>query len=108
MALDRAAVDVERDDRAGVEIVARALIAEPRRGIAGTPEGEVRLRIVRAGDPDGAAAALVVIAARRPGFAAGLARPGDGVGFPELFPGLGTPRGHEAAHAELAARCAED
>src|SRR4051812_43828845 len=108
MALDRAGVDVERDHRAGVEIVAGALIAEPRRGIAGTPEREVGFGIVGAGDPDCAAAALVVIAARRPGLAAGLAGRGNGVGLPQRFTGLGIHSGNEAAHAKFAARCAED
>src|SRR5207247_4782427 len=73
MTLDLAGGDVERDHRRGVEIVARPLIAEPRRGIAGAPEGEVGLGIVGAGHPDRAAAALVMVAACRPGFAAGLA-----------------------------------
>src|SRR2546430_15475457 len=108
MALDRAGVDVERDHRAGVEIVARALIAEPRRGIAGTPEREVRFRIVGAGDPDRAPAALVVIAPRRPGLAARLARRRNGVGLPQRLAGLGVHSGNETAHAKLAARCAED
>ena len=106
--LDLPGRDVEGDHRGRVEIVARSLVPEPGRSVARAPEGEIGLGIVGAGDPDGAAAALVMVAARRPGLAAGLARLWHGVGLPELLAGPGIDRGHEAAHTQFAARCAED
>src|SRR5215475_7480028 len=98
-----AAVDIECDDRARVEIVARPLIAEPRGGVAGAPESEIGLGVIGSGDPDRAAAALVVIAACRPGLAAGLARRGHRVGLPERLAGLRIIRSKESTDAQLAA-----
>ena len=71
--LERAGVGVERDDRVGVEVVAVAIVAvEIGAGIAGAPVDQVERRIVGAGDPGGAAAALPRVAF--PGLAALLAR----------------------------------
>ena len=102
MPLDRAGVRVDRDGRGGVEVVAGPLIAEPRRAVAGAPEGDVGLGVVGAGHPDRGAAALPGVAL--PGVVAGLARTGDGVGLPHLLAAVGIVGGDEAADAELAAR----
>ncbi len=103
MPFDLTAGGIEGDHRCGVEIVAGTLIAEPRAAVAGTPECQVGFRIVVAGHPDRGAAALVMIAARRPGFASGLARGRDGVGLPQLLAGFRIERGEEAAHAQFPA-----
>src|SRR5262249_10318770 len=103
VAFDRAAGGVEGDNRAGIEIVAGALIAEPRAAVAGAPEGEVGPGVVGARDPDRGAAAFIVIAARRPGLASGLTRRGDRVRLPQFLPGLRIERREEAAHAQFAA-----
>src|SRR5262249_47335127 len=83
------------------------LIAEPRAAVAGAPEGEVSPGVVGARDPDRGAAAFIVIAARRPGLASGLARRGDRVRLPQVLPGLRIERREEAAHAQFAAGRAE-
>src|ERR1044072_5271275 len=97
MALDLAVVRVERDDRRGVEVVARPLIAEPWSGIAGAPKGQVAFWIVGGRDPDRATTALVVIAARGPRLAPWLAWSGPGGGLPQLLAGLAIERGDKAA-----------
>src|SRR5262245_19645949 len=108
MALDLAVVRVERDNRRGVEVVARPLIAEPWRGIAGAPKGHVAFWIVGGRDPDRAATALVVIATRGPRLAARLAWCGYGVGLPQFLAGLGIERSDKPAHAQFASRRAKD
>ncbi len=105
MALDRAGVGIDRDGRGGVEVVARALVAEPRRAVAGAPERDVALGVVGPGHPDRGAAALPGLAF--PGVVAGLAGAGDGVGLPHRLAALGVERLDEAADAELAARDAD-
>src|SRR5262249_58247832 len=80
---------------------------EPRAAVARAPEGEVGLGVVGARDPDRGAAAFVVIAARRPGLASGLARRGDRVRLPHLLAGLRIERREETAHAQFAAGRAE-
>ena len=107
VALDRAGRDVESDGRRGVEIVAGPLVAHPRSAVAGSEVGEVGFRIVVAGDPDRSAAGLPLLAAGRPGVAAGFARRRNGEGPPQRLAGVHVVRRDEAAHAELAARGAD-
>src|SRR5206468_12849369 len=102
MAANLAGVEVERDDRAGVEVVARVHVAGPRGGVAGAPVRQVELRIVVPRDPHRPAAGLPRVAA--PGLAAWLAGGGNRVGPPDLLAGLGVERGDERADAELTAR----
>ena len=102
MAANLAGVEVERDDRAGVEVVARVHVAGPRGGVAGAPVRQVELRIVVPRDPHRPAAGLPRVTA--PGLAAWLAGGGDRVGPPDLLAGLGVERRDECAHAELTAR----
>ena len=79
----------------------------PRRRIAGTPEHQVELRVVGAGDPGRAAAHLPGIVVLRPGLVALLAAGRDGVLAPELLAGRGVVAIDEAAHAELGAGIAD-
>ena len=69
---DLAGLRLQREHRAGVEIVARADRRIERPGIADAPIDRVQLRIIGAGDPGRSAAELPGVAL--PGVAAGLAR----------------------------------
>ena len=102
VSLQFAGVGVERDDRVRVEVVARTGVADPRAGVAGAPVGQVQVGVERARHPH-----------RRPAGAPGIAWPGvvprlagtrDGVGLPDLGPGVGVERRDEAADAPFAAR----
>ena len=105
VALQRARLDVERDDGVRVQVVAGACVAGPWAGIAGAPVREPELRIEAAGHPHGRAAGAPRIAGPR--VAAGLAGRGDRVGFPDLLAGVRVERDDEAANAALAARDAD-
>ena len=102
MPLDLAGVAIERDGRGRVEIVARPLIAEPGRGVAGAPVDRIGVGIVVAGHPGGCAAGLPGVGFL-PGLAAGLAGRRNGEGLPCGLAGFGVERCDKAAHAELAA-----
>ena len=104
MSRDGAGRGVEGDRGGRVEIVAGPLIAEPRSGVAGAPEGEIGFGVVIAGYPHGCAAALVVIAAARPGLAAGFSRGRDREGPPQLLAGFRIISGEESPDPQLAAR----
>src|SRR3989442_1673477 len=103
VSLDLPGAGVEGDHRAGEEIVAGTLIAEPWAAVAGAPESEIGLGVVSAGDPDRSAAPLIVVAARGPGLAARLARRGHRIGLPELLAGLRIEGREEAARAQFTA-----
>src|SRR5262249_27298769 len=92
MSLDRAAAHVESNNRGGVGIAPGPLADEPGAAIARPPEAKIGLGIVGAGNPDRGAAALIVVAARRPGLAARLARRRYCVGFPERLARLSVER----------------
>src|SRR6266404_824181 len=62
IALQLAGVDVERQRRVCIQVVAGTLVGYPRRRISSTPIGDLRFRIKHAGDPDRATSALVCIA----------------------------------------------
>ena len=97
-----AGVGIERDHGIAVEIGALANVAVPvGTGIADAPVGQIQLRIVGAGNPDGSAAVLPGIA--RPCLMAGLARAGDRVEPPGFFAGRGIVGREKPANAELAA-----
>src|SRR5687767_4671257 len=102
MPFDRSSRDVDSNRRRRVEVVAGALIAHPRTTVPCTPEREVRFRVVIASDPHGGAASLPLIALG-PRLTTGLARSGNGVGFPELLAALEIVRGNKPSHAQLAA-----
>ena len=118
MPSEPAGVGVERDDRVGVEVVARPLRRIPvGTGVAHAPIREIQIGIVRAGQPDRSAAMLPGLGiaiglrigrARLPGLVAGLAGTGNGVEAPGLLAGLGVVGGDEAADAQLAAADADD
>src|SRR5262245_3908824 len=77
-----AEVRVESHDGAGVEIVASAVVAVVvGPGIAGAPVDKIEIRVVRAGNPGGAAAGLPAVPV--PGLVAGLPRAGDRPPAPE-------------------------
>src|SRR5439155_26477043 len=102
--LQLARIGVERDNGVRVEIVAgipRAAIP-PRVGIAGSPEGQVRLRIIRAGHPDGCASVLPRIAGPR--VMTWLSRLRNGLEPPPLASGAHIVRGQPAVHAVLVGR----
>ena len=105
IALQRARLDVERDDGVRVEVVAGARVAGPWARVAGAPVREPELRIEAARHPDGRAAGAPRVAG--PGVVAGLAGRGDRVGFPDLLAGVRVERDDEAANAALAARDAD-
>src|SRR6185312_999344 len=101
VSLDLPGVGINRNGRAGVEIVARVQVARPGRRIAHTPVRQVALRVVSPGDPHRAAAGLPGIGV--PSLAPGLIGARDRVGLPELLAGIGVERGNEGANAELTA-----
>src|SRR6202030_905001 len=88
-----AGIDVERDRRIGVEVVARSrLRIHLRYWIAGAPDGQPGRRIVGTGLPDAATAGLPSVVLVLPGLAARLARLGHHVPAPKLVAGLGVER----------------
>jgi hypothetical protein len=96
--LERARLRIEADDAAGVEVVALAVLADPRRRIAGAVDHAVGRRVVRAGHPRAATAVL-----------AGLAGPArrivlDGVEGPHELAGRGVDAVDLAARREIAGR----
>src|SRR6516164_3963937 len=107
VALHLAGRGIERYGRRCEEVVAGPLIAHPGSAVAGPPERQVRLRIVRAGDPDRTAASPPLISGR-PRFAAGLAGRRYRVGSPDLLARLGIVGSNESANAQLAARRADN
>src|SRR4029079_17174823 len=60
--LDLSCSDIECDRRCGVQVVAGALIADPRTAVAGAEVGDIGLGVVVARHPHGAAAGLPLIA----------------------------------------------
>ena len=104
--LQRAGLDVERDDRVRVEVVAGA--SRRRSTGPGLPVPQYvspSFGIEAARDPDRRAARAPRVAG--PGVVAGLAGRGDRVGLPDLLAGLRVERDDEAANAALAARDAD-
>src|SRR6185295_2597762 len=91
----------------GVQVVPGARLRSPGRGVACSPEHEVELRVVGAGDPRRAAADLPGIAVLRPGLVAFLPARRDGVAAPQTLAGLRIDAVDEAAHAELRSRVAD-
>ena len=82
MPLDRARLWLQRQDRRGIEVVARAEARIPRGRVAGAPVDGVQLGILGSGQPGRAAAALPRVAAIFPGLGPRLARRGHGIGAP--------------------------
>ena len=104
----RAVVRVEGEDRTGVEVVARTVVAVPvGPGIPGLPVQQLQLGIVRTGQPRRAAAGLPAVLAA-PGFVAGLARRRNRVPAPHALAGLRVVGVHEPADAVFRARHADD
>ena len=88
--LQLSGIEIERDRRHGVQIVAAAHVGDPRRGVAGAEVQEIRGGIVGAGMPDGAAADLPRVG--RPRLAPWLPGRGDRVPAPQA------PDDHLALH----------
>src|SRR5690348_9543958 len=102
MPLQLARVRIEREERAGVQVVARPALAVPVRvRVADAPIEQVQLRIVGARQPRRAAAALPDLAFPR--VAARLAGSGNRVEAPDAIAGRRIVRVEEAAVRELAA-----
>ena len=104
--LDGAALDVEGEHRVGVEVLALPEVGVPRRRVADTEEGQLRPRIVRAGEPHGAAAVFPRFA--WPRIDTGLAGGRDGVGSPQLTTAVGVEGGDESTTAHLAGAAGAD
>ena len=104
--LDRASGNIQSDGGGNIEIVAGAPIAHPRATVANSPIREIGGGIVVAGHPHRATAGLPLVTAFGPRFAAGLSRRRYGVSPPLLLPAIRIISSHEAADAELTARCA--
>ena len=102
---ERSTVDVERDERIGEEVVARAA-ARPRVGIPDAEVDEPAVRIDRRRRPHRRAAVLPLVAGPR--TAAEVAVAGAGVEAPQLRARRRVECRHRAAHAHLAARYADD
>ena len=105
MGLQRARLDVERDDGVRVKVVPGARVAGPRARIARAPIGESELGIEAARDPHRRATRAPRVAG--PGVVAGLAGRRHRVALPDLLARLGIERDDEAANAALAARDAD-
>ena len=105
---DLAGLRPQREHRGGVEVVARAALRGPRRGIADAPVHEIELRIIGPGDPRRAAPDLPGIVVLWPGVVALLAARGNRIAAPELLAAVGVIAVDEAAHAELGAGIADD
>src|SRR5207244_1775286 len=105
MAADLAGVDVERDHRRGVEVVARVHVAGPWRGIAGAPETQVELRVVVCREPYRDSARLPRVGLPR--LVTRLARAWNRVGLPHRLAIVSVEGGDVSPDAELAARRAD-
>ena len=97
--LQLSGIEVERDGRHRVEVVAPTHVGDPRSRVPRTEVEEVGGGIVRAGVPDGAPANLPRVGG--PGLAAGLTRRGDRVPAPETLAGLRIERLDEAPRPHL-------
>ena len=98
---DLAVIGTDGNGGGGVEVVPRALIAEPGRAVPRAPVRQAQFRVIGARQPDGTAATLPGVT--RPGVVALLTRPRNRVCLPG---GLAAPRIeglNEAPDAELAA-----
>src|SRR5207237_26930 len=103
---DLAGLRLERQDRAGVQIVARTHRRIERPRVADAPINRVQLRVIGAGDPCRSATELPGIAF--PGVAAGLLGAGYRVGPPQALARLWIPTIDEPAGPELRAGNARD
>src|SRR5689334_17580458 len=104
--LDLAGSDIKPQHGAGIKIVAGMPGAGPGRGIADTPIDRLRIWVIIPGHPGRAAAGFPVIPL--PSFMTGLALAGNGEGAPQLLAVVGVEGNDISAHAELAARAADD
>jgi hypothetical protein len=105
--LQFARVGVERDDRIGIEVIARTeLVVEIGRRIAHAPIEQVQFWIVGSDQPRGSAAVLPHLLA--PGFIAWFAGTGNGVEPPDMFAGLHVVGVQVSAMGVFAARAADD
>lgn len=105
--LEFTGIGVEGDYGTGEQVIAGADFGVPvRSGIADSPVGEIKNRVVGAGEPDRPAALLPGIAAPR--FVARFAGFGDCFKFPEFLAGRGVIGGEETANAEFSAGGADE
>src|SRR4051812_39555121 len=98
MPLQLTRVEIQRQNRARVQIVAPAIIpVEIRTGVPGGPVHRPRLRIVTPRQPRRTASVIDVAAL--PGLRARLAARRNGPEPPNFFAGLLVVRGQESAHS---------
>ena len=100
---DLAAVDVNSDGRSRVEIVPRALIAHPWPAVAGSPVGQICLRVIVAGNPDRRPSGPPLVPVR-PGFATRFSGGRYRVSPPQFFADFRIESCDEAANPALASR----
>jgi hypothetical protein len=99
-----AGLGVDRDDRGGEQVVARAQVADVvRRGVPGREVQKAQLRVDGRRLPDGSAAGLVGVVVR-PALVSDLTGAGHGPEAPVHLAGLGIERRHPPADLELPAR----
>src|SRR5229473_577158 len=106
IALQLAGLDVERQRRVRVQVVAGTIVSNPRRRISSAPVSDVQCGIEDPGDPDGATSALVRIAL--PGVPAWLMRCGHRVGAPESLAALGVEGAQRAPDAKFPTGVADE
>src|SRR5919108_2664078 len=99
-------IDIQGDDRRGVEVIADMRIGWPGTGVASSPIRQVELRSVMAGDPGRSPAGLPGIAG--PGLIAWLAGAWNRISLPHLLPSLRIQRRDIAADPVLATRHPDD
>jgi len=98
---------IDRQQRAGVEVISGADVAVPVGSrVADAPVQEVQSRVIGAGQPGRAAARLPALLA--PGLVPRLAGSGDRVGPPEPIARPGVVRIEEALDPGFAAADADD
>ena len=104
MPFDRAGIGIQGDGTVGIQVVARTVFRIPvRAGVANTPDDQILIRIIRAGNPGRAAAVFPGIVQILPGFVTRLTRTGNGEPAPAFFLGIEIGRCQPAANPVFSA-----
>ena len=100
-------IRVQREQTVGIKVIPDTMVSIPvRAGVAGAPEYDVLLGIVRARDPGGGGPGFRAVAAPR--LESWFALGGDGPEAPRALAGLGVIGIDEAADPVFAARHPDD